>query len=80
MKEPRAIFLIIELNPAGVLIPHPMIQTNYKTKFCYFIKNRPVEITDENFQDVIVPGELAPKSFDELAQIVERVSHTVNCI
>lgn len=65
---------MIETNAAGALIPYSFIQINYKTKFIYCIRKQLEVITNDNFQDVIELGEMAPKTFDDLANIVEKVS------
>ena len=65
--------LIIEVNPGGVLIPYDFVQLNFKVKYCYFLRREAVKITGENCGSVLVAGEMTPRTFDELAAVVEDV-------
>lgn len=66
--------LIIQLNPAGVLVPFLEIPSTGRVKASYFIKRNPVKITKENYRNVIIPGDMAPKPIEELFVLVEEVA------
>jgi hypothetical protein len=66
--------LLIEINLLGMLVPFSFIQLNYKTNYVYFLKRDSVVITADNCQEMLVMGDMSPKSFNELASIVEDVS------
>lgn len=76
---PSEMILIVQLTPAGVLMPFLAIPTiPSKTKVSYFIKKYPVEITKKNYRDVIIPGDMAPKPIEELSVLVEEVIDRAN--
>lgn len=66
--------LLIEISPLGLLIPHSFIQLNFKSKYCYFLRRETVQVTNDNCSVVLVTGEMTPRSFDDLAAVVEEVS------
>ncbi|XP_071571876.1 dynein beta chain, ciliary-like [Temnothorax nylanderi] len=68
---PSEMILIIQLNPAGVLVPFLEIPPTGWVKASYFIKKDPVEITKENYRNVIIPGDMASKPIEELSVLVE---------
>lgn len=70
---PSEMILIIQLNPAGVLVPFLEIPTTGWVKASYFIKKTPVEITKKNCRNVIIPGDMASKPIEELSVLVEEV-------
>jgi len=70
---PSEMILIIQLNPAGVLVPFLEIPTTGWVKASYFIKKNPIEITKENYRNVIIPGDMASKPIEELSVLVEEV-------
>ncbi|RLU17527.1 hypothetical protein DMN91_009762 [Ooceraea biroi] len=63
--------LIVQLNPAGVLMPFLEIPATARAKASYFIKRYPVEVTNENYRDVLIPGDMAPNPIEELSVLVE---------
>lgn len=71
---PSEMILIIQLNPAGVLMPFLEIPTTGRVKASYFIKKNPVKITKGNYRDVIIPGDMASKPIEELSVLVEEVA------
>lgn len=76
-NTPSEMILIVQLNVAGVLVPYLEIpSTGHKAS--YFIKRNPVKITKENYRNVIIPGDVAPKPIEELSVLVEEV--TVSCL
>ncbi|EFN63906.1 Dynein beta chain, ciliary [Camponotus floridanus] len=68
---PSEMILIVQLSPAGVLAPFLEIPTTSRAKASYFIKRSSVKITRENYRDVIIPGDMAPKPIDELSILFE---------
>ncbi|GAB1866294.1 Dynein beta chain, ciliary [Camponotus japonicus] len=68
---PSEMILIVQLSPAGVLVPFLEIPTTSRVKASYFIKRSPAKITRENYRDVIIPGDMAPKPIDELSILFE---------
>lgn len=72
---PSEMILIVQLSPAGVLIPFLEIPTTGRVKTSYFIKRNPSKITRENYRDVIIPGDMAPKPIDELSVLFEEVTN-----
>lgn len=73
---PEEMILTVQLSLAGVLIPFLGISATARTKTSYFVKRSPVEITRENYRDVVVPGDMAPKPIEELSVLVEEVAIT----
>lgn len=72
---PSEMILIVQLSPAGVLVPFLEIPTTSRVKASYFIKRSPAKITRENYRDVIIPGDMAPKPIDELSVLFEEVTN-----
>lgn len=71
---PSEMILIIQLNPAGTLVPFLEIPLTGWVKASYFIKKNSVQITKENYRSVIIPGDMASKSIEELSVLVEEVA------
>lgn len=71
---PSEMNLIIQLNPAGVLMPFLETLPTGRVKASYFIKKNPVKITKENYRNVIIPGDMALKPIEELSVLVEEVA------
>ncbi|XP_039284796.1 dynein beta chain, ciliary [Nilaparvata lugens] len=65
--------LVVRLTPAGVLMPSHTFPPGSKVKMSYFVRCREEVITPENFKELIVYGDVAPKPIDELAVLVEEV-------
>lgn len=72
---PSEMILIVQLSPAGVLVPFLEIPTTSRAKASYFVKRSPAKITRENYRDVIIPGDMAPKPIDELSILFEEVTN-----
>lgn len=73
---PLEMILIIQLTLAGVLVPFLEIPSTSLVKASYFIKKNPVEITKENYRNVIIPGDMASKPIEELSVLVEEVERS----
>lgn len=70
---PSEMILVMQLSPAGVLIPFLDVATIGRLKASYFIKRDPVKITENNYRDVIIPGDMASKPIEELSVLFEEV-------
>jgi len=68
--------LIVQLNPAGALVPFLEIPAIRTTKASYFIKRYRIAITKQNYRDVLIPGDMAPKPIEEFSILVEEVMIT----
>lgn len=78
LDTPTEMILIVQLSQAGVLVPFLEIPAAGRVKASYFIKRDPVKITRENYRDVIIPGDMAPKPIEELSVLVEEVGDYVS--
>lgn len=65
--------LVLQLTAAGLLVPYLGI-TQSRRKLTYFLKRSPELITDANYKDLLIPGDMAPNPIEELAVLVEDVS------
>lgn len=72
-ETPSEMILIIQLSAAEVLTPFLAVPTTGRVKASYFIKRNPVAITKENYRNVIILGDMAPRAIDELSVLVEEV-------
>ncbi|KAL0116299.1 hypothetical protein PUN28_011253 [Cardiocondyla obscurior] len=68
---PSEIILTIQLNSLGILVPFLKIPPTGQAKASYFIKKIPVEITKENYRDIIILGDMALKPIEELSVLIE---------
>ncbi|CAK9799022.1 Dynein beta chain, ciliary [Anthophora plagiata] len=62
--------LVLQLTPSGLLMPQLGI-TQSKKKQTYFIKKKPETINENNYKDVLIPGDMASNPIEELAVLVE---------
>ncbi|XP_031848127.1 dynein beta chain, ciliary [Nomia melanderi] len=67
---PSEMILVLQLTPAGLLVPYLEI-TQSKRKQTYFLKRRPQLVTEANYKDLLIPGDMAPNPIEELAVLVE---------
>ncbi|XP_049855418.1 dynein beta chain, ciliary-like [Schistocerca gregaria] len=65
--------LIVTVNTAGQLIPINSFPVNSKTKCCYFIKCYKEPVTSQNYQKVLLCGDMSSKPIDELSVLVAEV-------
>lgn len=72
LTTPSEMVLVLQLTPANVLIPLLEI-TQAKRKQTYFFKKKPQVITEENYKQLLIPGDMAPNPIEELAVLVEQV-------
>ena len=73
LNDPSENILIMQVAGGGVLIPYLGIQPTSKVKSSYFIKRQPTKITENNYKEMLILGDMAPKPLDELAVLVEEV-------
>ncbi|KOC63491.1 Dynein beta chain, ciliary [Habropoda laboriosa] len=62
--------LVLQLTPTGLLMPQLRI-TQSKRKQTYFLKKKPQTVTEHNYKDLLIPGDMAPNPIEELAVLVE---------
>ncbi|XP_076651774.1 dynein beta chain, ciliary-like [Halictus rubicundus] len=67
---PSEMILVLQITQAGLLTPYLEI-TQSKRKLTYFIKKRPQTVTETNYMDLLIPGDMAPNPIEELAVLVE---------
>lgn len=72
LTTPSEMVLVLQLTPANVLIPLLEI-TQAKRKQSYFLKRKPQVITEDNYKQMLIPGDMAPNPIEELAVLVEQV-------
>ena len=70
--------LVLQLTPVGLLVPYLEI-TQSKRKQTYFLKREPQMVTEHNYKDLLIPGDMAPNPIEELAVLVEDVSSPTSC-
>lgn len=58
-------------------MPSLNIKEEKKHKVSYFLKRNPVEVTIDNFRDVIIMGDMSPKPIQELAILTEEVKFLI---
>lgn len=66
-------------NSAGILIPMYKCPEGYKNKISYFIKLEPAEITINNYECLLIYGDVSPNPIGDLKAITEHVSSYQIC-
>lgn len=66
--------LLFTLTSAGVLIPMYDFPEDYKIKITYFIKLKPVEVTQDNCESILICGDVSINPIEHLKAITENVS------
>lgn len=61
------------MSSTGAIVPVLGIQSNAKNKLSYFVKRQPVIITEINYREVLIPGDMSPKPIDDLSVLVQEV-------
>ncbi|XP_076624613.1 dynein beta chain, ciliary-like [Colletes latitarsis] len=69
-STPSEMILVLQLTPAGVLVPHLKIVES-RGKLSYFVKRKAQLVTEINYKDVLIPGDMAPNAIEELAVLVD---------
>lgn len=70
---PSENMLTMQISSAGVLVPSLNLKTGGKVKISYFMRKTPVKITESNFREVMIPGDMSPKPLEDLAVLFEEV-------
>lgn len=74
LDRPLPLVLIIILTQSAQLVPatsFPLAQL--KSKGVYFIKKKPMEVPKDNVGDVLIVGDLATRTIDQLSCLVDEV-------
>ncbi|XP_034948410.1 dynein beta chain, ciliary-like [Chelonus insularis] len=69
-NNPSETILTIQITP-GALLPVLGIQPDTKTKVSYFVRRNQVNITEANYREVLIPGDMSSNSIEELATLIE---------
>lgn len=72
-NTPDENILTFQISSAGILIPNLGIIAESKVKSSYFLRRESVDITDDNYRDVLIPGDLSPHAIDEFALLLDNV-------
>lgn len=65
------------LNSAGALIVMNDFPEGYKMKLTYVLKKENVEVTENNYESILMCGEISPSPIEDLKLISENVSAAV---
>ncbi|NIG60331.1 dynein heavy chain 17, axonemal [Pontoporia blainvillei] len=76
-EKPDVLVLVLTLNPAGMIIPCLGFPASLKSKGMYFIKKKPENISQDNYKDRLVYGDISPTPVDQLIAIVEEVLYSL---
>ncbi|KAG7187948.1 hypothetical protein KM043_013910 [Ampulex compressa] len=63
--------LILQLNTTGILVSSLSMSLSSRTKASYFLKKTSTKVTIENYRKVLIPGDMPPRSVEDLAILVE---------
>lgn len=66
--------ILFILNPAGVLIPMYDFPEDFKIKITYFIKLESIEVTQDNYESILMCGDVSANPIEDLKAITEHVS------
>lgn len=66
--------LLFSINSTGALTPTSEIPNSLKSKLLYFIKRELVQITESNYESVLIKGELSTSPVKDVKLIIETVS------
>lgn len=72
--SPEEYILTVNVSSSGGIVPALGIQSNVRNKLSYFVKRQPVIITETNYRELLIPGDMSPKPVDELSILVQEVS------
>lgn len=78
-EKPDVLVLVLTLSPAGMIIPCLGFPASLKSKGMYFIKKKPGNISNDNYKDRLVYGDISPTPVDQLIAIVEEVGASRPC-
>lgn len=72
-NTPNEKMLTIHISPSGIPQPSLGIQPAAKTKLSYFVRRQPINITEVNYRDELIPGDMSSKPIDELDTLIQEV-------
>ncbi|KAK0087408.1 hypothetical protein PV325_001063 [Microctonus aethiopoides] len=72
-NTPTEKILTIHISPSGIPQPALGIQPAAKTKLSYFVRRQPINITEVNYRDELIPGDMSSKPIDELDTLIREV-------
>lgn len=71
--------ILFTLNAVGVLIPTNVIPKDLKMKMTYFIKLEHVEVTQNNYEFILMCGDVSTNPIEDLKAFNENVSDLPIC-
>lgn len=74
MNCPDHLTIMFIFNSVGLLIPMYKCPEGCKNKISYFIKLEPAEITINNYELLLIYGDVSPNPISDLKAITENVS------
>ncbi|NXF34737.1 DYH17 protein, partial [Nyctibius bracteatus] len=75
-RQQDVLELVLELNPAGQLLPTASFPAALKGKGIYFVKKKRENITGENCQSGLLVGDVGPSPLEQLMAMVEGVVYS----
>lgn len=74
LNIPQRKKILITLTPAGVLTPMHDFPDGKKVKLTYILKKDDVEVTENNYESVLMCGDISPNPIEDLKLLSENVS------
>lgn len=75
--------ILITLNSASVLIVMNDFPEGFKMKLTYILKKESVVVTENNYESILMCGEISPSPIEDLKLMSENVSfiiYILNCL
>lgn len=66
--------ILFMLNSSNVLIPSLEIPDGHKSKLTYFIKLESVEVTQDNYETILMSGDVSRNLIADLKEITDNVN------
>nr|XP_031541762.1 dynein heavy chain 17, axonemal [Vicugna pacos] len=76
-EKPDVSVLVLTLSPAGMVVPCLGFPASLKSKGLYFIKQKPEQVSKDNYRDCLVYGDISPAPVDQLIAVVEEVLYSL---
>ncbi|GLH12101.1 Uncharacterized protein GBIM_16853, partial [Gryllus bimaculatus] len=73
LNRPDLTVMLVLQNTAATLTIVTGFPASIKSKAVYFIKKNAQAVTKDNMEDLLIPGDIAPKAIEHLACLVEEV-------
>lgn len=73
-NSPDRCTILFTLNPLGVLLPMYDFSEGFKIKASYILKLEPVIVTMDNFESILLCGDVSSNPIEDLKAIIENVS------